>query len=158
MKNYLSFLTKLFVSIFTLTFFISSRALAFNVFDGVSAARAEGVPAELVGDTGFITRLTTILLAGIGVVSVIVLIYGGFRYIISSGDAKKVTDAKNTILYAIVGLIIALLSYAIINFVVYAVTGQTNSDAIDNIQESSQTTPTPSPTPTPTEDCSNCTE
>ena len=47
----------------------------------------------------------------------ILAFWGGVRYIISGGDSKKVTDAKNTILYAILGLVVALLSYAIVNFV-----------------------------------------
>ena len=45
------------------------------------------------------------------------LIIGGIRYVTSGGDAKKVTDAKNTVLYAIIGLIISVLAYAIVNFV-----------------------------------------
>jgi hypothetical protein len=45
------------------------------------------------------------------------LIYGGIRYTISMGDPKNVEAAKNTILYAIVGIVVALLAYAIINFV-----------------------------------------
>jgi hypothetical protein len=45
------------------------------------------------------------------------LIWGGLRYIMSGGDSKKITDAKNTILYAIIGLIIAVLAFAIVNFV-----------------------------------------
>ena len=51
------------------------------------------------------------------------LIFGGIRYVVSGGDSKKVTDAKNTIMYAIIGLIIAILSYAIVNFVISAVGG-----------------------------------
>jgi hypothetical protein len=45
------------------------------------------------------------------------LIFGGFKYITSGGDAGKITGAKNTILYAIVGLVIVALSQVIINFV-----------------------------------------
>jgi hypothetical protein len=45
------------------------------------------------------------------------LIVGGLRYITSNGDAQGATSAKNTILYAIIGLIVAILAYAIINFV-----------------------------------------
>ena len=153
MKNFFKHLLSI-LSAFAVILLASVRVSAMNIYDGLEAAKAEGVPTELVGNTGFISRLTTVLLAGIGIVSVIVLIYGGLRYILSSGDAKKVTDAKNTILYAIVGLIIALLSYAIINFVVYAVTGHTESDAINN----TQTTSTSTPTPTPTDDCSECKE
>ena len=45
------------------------------------------------------------------------LIIGGFRYVLSNGNEKSVTAAKDTILYAIIGVVIALLAFAIINFV-----------------------------------------
>ncbi len=45
------------------------------------------------------------------------LIIGGIRYTISGGDSTAVTSAKNTILYAVIGIIVALLAYAIVNFV-----------------------------------------
>ncbi len=88
----------------------------------VEAITPDGVPTELFGNTGIITNITNTLLAVVGIIAVVMLIYGGIRYIISGGDQKKVTDAKNTILYAIIGLIISLLSYAIINFVLNSLT------------------------------------
>ena len=88
-----------------------------SIQQGADMARGDGMPADLVGNHGVFTRLTNTILLIVGLVSVIMLVYGGFRYIISGGDSKKVTDAKNTILYAIIGLIIAVLSYAIVNFV-----------------------------------------
>ena len=45
------------------------------------------------------------------------LIIGGIRYTVSGGDSGAVTSAKNTILYAVVGIIVAVLAYAIVNFV-----------------------------------------
>lgn len=45
------------------------------------------------------------------------LIVGGIRYVVSNGNPAAVTNAKNTVLYAIVGLIIAMLAYAVINFI-----------------------------------------
>ena len=56
--------------------------------------------------------------------SVIMLIYGGIQYVLSTGDSGKVTNAKNTILYAVVGLIVAILSYAIVNFVLTSINGE----------------------------------
>lgn len=53
----------------------------------------------------------------IGIVAVIMLIVGGFRYVLSNGNDKAITGAKDTILYAIIGIVIALLSFAIVNFV-----------------------------------------
>ena len=46
------------------------------------------------------------------------LIIGGVRYTVSQGDSAAVTSAKNTILYAIIGLIVAILAYAVVNFVI----------------------------------------
>lgn len=90
---------------------------------GAEAARANGMPADLIGVNGVFTKITNTILYTVGIISVVMLIYGGLRYVISGGDSKKVTDAKNTIMYAIIGLIIAILSYAIVNFVINAVGG-----------------------------------
>ena len=95
----------------------AGKAMALTVQEGAEIARAEGMPAELIGNNGVFTQLTSIALAIVGALSVIMLIWGGVRYIISGGDSKKITDAKNTILYAIIGLIIAVLAYAIVRFV-----------------------------------------
>lgn len=59
----------------------------------------------------------------VGVISVIMIIYGGFKYITSSGSNEKVGSAKNTIIYAIVGLIIVALAQVIVHFVLNNVTG-----------------------------------
>ncbi|MBQ3467989.1 hypothetical protein IJH19_00360 [Candidatus Saccharibacteria bacterium] len=105
---------------------LSGRVMAetMSVQDGAEAAKADIMPRDLVGPDGVFTKISNTLLLIIGIISVVMLIYGGFRYIISGGDNKKVADAKNTILYAIIGLIISLLAYAIINFVITAITGQ----------------------------------
>jgi cytochrome bd-type quinol oxidase subunit 2 len=58
----------------------------------------------------------------VGVVSVIMIIIGGFQYITSSGDSNKVGTAKNTILYAIIGLVIVALAQFIVRFVLSRVT------------------------------------
>ena len=59
--------------------------------------------------------------------SVIMLIIGGIRYVVSGGDSKKVTDAKNTVLYAIIGLVICFFSYAIVNFVITSLPSSNNA-------------------------------
>lgn len=82
----------------------------------------EGQSQSLFGEGGIFTTIINVLLFLIGVVSVIMLIYGGIQYTLSSGDSGKVNNAKNTILYAIVGLIVAILSYAIVNFVLKSLT------------------------------------
>jgi hypothetical protein len=95
--------------------------------DGAEAARANGMPAELIGPNGTFTQITNTVLYIVGIVSVIMLIWGGLRYVVSGGDSKKVTDAKNTIMYAIIGLIISILAYAIVNFVINSLGGVTKN-------------------------------
>lgn len=94
--------------------------------EGANTAKGSGMPTELVGANGVFTKITNTVLYAVGIISVIMLIYGGLRYVISGGDSKKVTDAKNTIMYAIIGLIISILAYAIVNFVINAVGGESN--------------------------------
>jgi hypothetical protein len=53
----------------------------------------------------------------VGAISVIMIIYGGFRYITSGGATEKVGDAKKTLIYAIIGLIVVALAQLIIHFV-----------------------------------------
>lgn len=53
----------------------------------------------------------------IGFVAVVMIIMGGISFATSQGDSSKVAKARNTILYGVVGLIVALLAYAIVNFV-----------------------------------------
>lgn len=65
-----------------------------------------------------ITQIINILLFLIGAVAVIMIIIGGIRYVLSNGDSSQITGAKNTIMYAVIGLVVALLAYAIVNFVV----------------------------------------
>ena len=65
-----------------------------------------------------VTTVINIILYAVGVIAVVMMIFGGFQYITSSGDTAKVTKAKNTILYGIIGLVVAILAYAIVNFVI----------------------------------------
>lgn len=69
-----------------------------------------------------IANVVQILLYIVGVISVIMLIFGGIRYATSAGNATSVTAAKNTIMYALIGLVVAVLAYAIVHFVIIGVT------------------------------------
>lgn len=129
MKQITKTLTQTLTGLGALLCLSTSRVLAsaLSVQEGANAARAEGMPTELIGDNGVFSRLTNTILLVVGLISVIMLVYGGLRYILSGGDSKKVTDAKNTILYAIIGLIISLLAYAIVHFVLNSVVGVPNN-------------------------------
>ena len=102
-----------------------------GAISGINSARGDGVPDNLAfGDDSIIRRVINLMLYAVGVISVIMLIYGGFRYVISGGQKESVTAAKNTILYAIVGLIISIFAYAIVKFVISAVVG---TDSVTDI-------------------------
>lgn len=68
-----------------------------------------------------ITKFINILSAIVGIVAVIMIIVGGLRYITSGGSDSNVTGAKNTILYAVIGLIIVALAQIIVRFVLNSV-------------------------------------
>lgn len=95
------------------------------------AAACNGTPAECAqqgvnagGGAGQgtvdvkIKDIVNLLLFVVGIIAVIMIVIGGLRYVLSGGDASAVSAAKNTILYAVVGLVVAILAYAIVNFVI----------------------------------------
>lgn len=123
MKKFTKNLLQIVTGVGTVATLCAGKAMALTVQEGAEAARADSMPAELVGANGVFTQISNTILYVVGVISVIMLVWGGLRYILSGGDNKKVTDAKNTILYAIIGLIIAVLAFAIVNFVLNAIGG-----------------------------------
>lgn len=68
------------------------------------------------------TVFNTVLII-VGILAVVMIIYGGIRYTTSRGDSKATGEAKNTILWAVIGLAVALLALAIVNFVIGALSG-----------------------------------
>lgn len=89
-----------------------------SITSGANCGQGTGQPAELFdGDDSLFKKITDVMLFIIGAVSVIMLIVGGIRYTISGGDQGSVQAAKNTILYAIVGIVVAILAYAVVAFV-----------------------------------------
>lgn len=121
MKNILKTSIQITTGIAAFASIIAGKALALSAREGAEAAKTAEMPRELIGPNGTFTQMTNTMLFGIGIICVVMIIWGGLRYVVSGGDSKKVTDAKNTILYAIIGLVISLLSYAIVNFVITAV-------------------------------------
>lgn len=96
---------------------LNSSVSALGIMDGVNAAQGTGVPTSLFGDFGIVSTITNVLLFIVGALAVIMIIFGGIRYATSGGNSANVTAAKNTVLYAIVGLIIAFLAFAAVNFI-----------------------------------------
>lgn len=107
-----------------------SSVSALTLQEGAEAARCDGCPTDLFGDNGAFKQVTNTALYIVGIIAVVMLIIGGIKYVISGGDSKKVTDAKNTVLYAIIGLVVAFLAFAIVNFVISALPSSTKDAAV----------------------------
>ena len=100
-----------------------AAGFSMGMSEGANAARGVDMPADLFGQSGTFRTISNVLLFLIGAISVIMLIIGGIRYVVSGGDSTAVQGAKNTILYAIVGVIVAILAYAAVNFVITSFSG-----------------------------------
>lgn len=72
---------------------------------------------QLFGPDGVVTKITRFMIVLTGVISVFMFIYAGITYITSAGDTKKITTAKNTIIYAAIGIVIALTAQALVSFI-----------------------------------------
>ena len=66
---------------------------------------------------GIIKTIVEVLLTAVGAISIIMIVIGGIMFALSSGDAQKAVKARNTVLYAVVGLAVSLFASAIVNFV-----------------------------------------
>lgn len=75
-------------------------------------------PGELIA------AIIRYVLGFIGILAVAALIWGGFLYLTSGGNENQIKQAKSVITYAIVGLVLALASYIIVNTVIKAITGE----------------------------------
>ena len=71
---------------------------------------------DINGVLRLMVRVANILIAFVAIISVIMVVWGGFRYATSSGDPAKVTSARQTLTYGIIGLVVALLAFAVISF------------------------------------------
>ncbi|MDP3685911.1 MAG: pilin [bacterium] len=88
---------------------------------GPGAAKQVGLPDAPLEQ--LILRIINTALILAAVVALGFLVYGGFRYITSRGDEREVESAKDTITYAVIGLVVLGIAAAIVNFVVGAVLG-----------------------------------
>ena len=118
MKKILRIVLPILIMVVAVVALAPGSVSALTLQEGAEAARCDGCPADLFGNNGVFKQITNTVLYIVGIIAVIMLIIGGIRYVTSGGDSKKVTDAKNTVLYAIIGLVIAFLAFAIVNFVI----------------------------------------
>lgn len=90
---------------------VGAGACTGNSDSKVCAAKGDDI-AVLIGN------VISLLLFIAGAIAALVIVIGGIRYITSDGDPGATNKAKNTIIYALVGLVVAIMSYAIVNFVI----------------------------------------
>lgn len=84
---------------------------------GGNSASCSPVANSGTGLDTTIHNIINIMSAAVGIIAVIMLVVGGFRYITSAGNDQSVASAKKTILYALIGLIVAVLAQVIVRFV-----------------------------------------
>lgn len=81
----------------------------------------EGVNPGATDDLmGIVNSILNTVFVVVGIVAVVMIILGGINYSTSQGDPGKATKAKNTIMYAIIGLVVVIISFAVVNFVLAA--------------------------------------
>ncbi len=122
MKKIVAFIMMVGITVSSFVY-ATQPAIAANDFtkDACDAADAEQ-KAALGCDTNqtapkVVEYLINAVISVLGIVAVAVIVIGGQRYIVSQGDASKITAARGMIIYGVVGLIVALLAFAIVNFV-----------------------------------------
>lgn len=137
MKKYLKIIAIAVFSILGTTTIISSPTLAAdadvcstNVPDSVK--EAAGCNSNTDSLQSAITNILSAIIGVAGLVSVAYIIVGGVQYMTSSGDSSKTEKAKKTILYALIGLVVCALSFAIVNFAISRIIYNNNSSSEDD--------------------------
>ena len=99
----------------------AAPAQAVEVFGQCGANKTSSVCKAKGDDANAMIKIViNLILSILGIISVIMIILGGIRYTTSGGDSTGIKNARDTIIYAVVGLVIAILSFTIVNFVLDA--------------------------------------
>jgi hypothetical protein len=116
---------------------LAQTAGAIDVFTGACDGNTGGGTTGGTGTTGggaqkicgatktddaqnILKNVINTLLVVLGMIAVIMIVIGGIRYTTSNGDANQTKSAKDTIMYAVIGLVVAIFAFAIVNFVLNA--------------------------------------
>lgn len=86
--------------------------------DACTGATAVGATCNDVSFKATLTNIFNTLFFVIGALAVLIMLIGAIRYITSTGDAKRIQAAKDTILYAVIGLVVAILAREIVGYVI----------------------------------------
>lgn len=140
--------------VYTQNAFAAGNGLT-NVQSGVTTT--ETAAGGLSMQTVISTVISTMLFV-VGLLAVVMLIYGGIRYVTSHGDKAQVTAAKETIMYAVVGLVVAIAAFAVVQWITNDVfkggasSGSSSSESSSSTdgKGGKKTTPSDPDTPSPT--------
>ncbi len=91
-------------------------AEAINV-NSLPGAKNPDQTQAYVSKNGAILEITRLVFGAFGAIAVLIIAIAGVQYVISQGEAQKISKAKNTIIYAVLGLIISITAYGIVSFV-----------------------------------------
>lgn len=80
-------------------------------------SRGKGQAAKLFGSGSVVTTIINTMLFIVGILSVVMIIFAGIRYTTAHGDKQQVTSAKDTLIYAVVGLIVSIIAYAVVSWI-----------------------------------------
>jgi cytochrome bd-type quinol oxidase subunit 2 len=101
---------------------LCSGASNLQISTGASTADCSSDTESTNKVNSTITTAINVFSTIVGVIAVLMIIYGGLRYITSGGDSGKITNAKNTIIYALIGLVVVALAQFIVKFMLSQVT------------------------------------
>ena len=106
------------ISVASLPTNVSAQAANSVLKKGITTATtADMENKSIAGEGGLISILINFLLWAVGILSVAMIIFSGFRYITSAGDAAKTKSAQTALTYSIVGLIVAVLAWVIVKMI-----------------------------------------
>ncbi len=120
MKRFSVVIFSFFITLFLLSFAPTSYAA------GICPPGQFANLCNLTFDGALVGKLINILLVLAVILALIFLIWGGIRWIMSGGDKQKIEQARSAIIGAIVGLVLAFLSFLILNGVIFIITGQSS--------------------------------
>ena len=96
---------------------ISDTSYAVNVIKDNNSGYFEQATNQDIRRTDTVKNITNTMLYLLGLIAVIAIIIGGIKYVLANGDAGKVKSSKDIILYSVIGLIVAIMAWGIVNFV-----------------------------------------
>lgn len=88
-----------------------------NKVQAVICASKTGIPGGNSDLGSVVGKVMRAVFGIMGSIAVVVVIFGGLQYVLSGGDPKRTARAKETILYAVIGIVISLSAYAVVSYV-----------------------------------------